>query len=132
MKYLTLTFLIAMTMIIRAGEHDQRQASRILRAIAEVESGNKDIGKHPDGVSYGKYGVTMAAVNELKRLGILSPNVQEDWLLIPETNELVARLYLNLMYRRTKCWWKAVKKYHGAGNDAENEQYVRKVWRAIK
>ena len=128
MKHLILTLTIIMTMTIRATEIDRAQLSRVMRAIAQVESSNRDIGVHPDGVSYGKYGVTAIAMKELQRLEILSPNMQKEWLLIPETNEIAARQYLMLMFNRHgKCWYKAVGWYHG-GDANQREEYANKVY----
>ena len=118
--------------IIRPGDDDNAICEKMLKAIGQVESNGKELNRHPDGVSFGQYGVTMMAVRELQRVGTLSPNFQEKWLERPEVNRNVAKMYLMLMYRRAKCWWNAVKRYHGATDDSENERYVKKVWGAIK
>ena len=117
--------------VIRAGDDDPQMLEKVLAAIAQIESNNRDIGVHSDGVSYGRYGITMMAVRELQRVGILDVSFNKAWLKIPEQNEYIAKLYLREMYRRTKSWYKAVKRYHGASDDDENERYAqraRNIW----
>ena len=68
---------------------------QVLDAIAYVESGNKAIGVHPDGVSFGRHGVTYGAVKELRRVNILKTiwvDLRED-----RANRRIAAKYLELM-----------------------------------
>ena len=131
MKILPLTFFIIMTaMVLRAGQSDPQMTERILSAIAKIESGNRNLGIHSDGVSYGKYGVTMIAVRELQRNHILAAHISEKDLLIPMTNELAAREYLKLMYKKYKCWYKAAGAYHSQQPE-KRDAYAKKVFDII-
>ena len=112
----------AQTAVKRPGDDDNVMCRRVLEAIGQVESGGKNIGVHPDGVSYGKYGVTMIAVREL--------HFREEGLKDPEENKFIARLYLQEMYRRHKCWFKATGFYHGGSREARDE-YALKVFGII-
>jgi hypothetical protein len=89
--------------------------------IALIESGNKDIGKHPDGMSWGRYGITVAAVRELARVGDVSNATmaaiakEPQKLADPALNEQYAYLYLRLCYDEHHCtnWVDAAGWYHG-------------------
>ena len=120
----------ATTKVLHPGEDDPRMLEKLLIEIARVESGGKNIGVHSDGVSYGKYGVTMIAVRELQRVGIVDNNFRESWLKLPEQNEYIARLYLQEMYRRHKSWYLAVGYYHG-GDKRARVRYAERVYESF-
>jgi hypothetical protein len=96
----------------------------VLRAIAMVETGDRDIGLHPDGVTYGRYGVTYMAVRELQRLRRLEDGEVD--LRNPATNRRVASLYLQYLKERYGSWWEAVRHYN-----PRSGSYARKVWAAM-
>lgn len=110
---------------------DELMLAKVLRAIAQVESGGKAVGIHPDGTSHGTHGITTTACRELIRLNKLSEIPDSATLAVPETNERLARLYLTAMYldnaRGGHSWWLAVGWYHG-GDRKEREAYAAKVW----
>lgn len=93
----------------------------VLHGIQMVESGGRDIGLHPDGVTYGRYGVTYLAVRELQRLRLVTDakvNLRD-----PATNKRMAELYLVHLHRRYGSWWEAVRHYN-----PRSPGYARKVW----
>ena len=100
----------------------QRDVESILSGIAMVESSNRDLGVHPDGVSYGKYGVTYMAVTELKRVKLLPEQMVID-LCDPIQNELCATKYFILLVSRFGGYDEALK--HWNYND---KQYSDKVY----
>ena len=70
----------------------------VIDAIGQVESGNRDLNRHADGQSYGRYGITQIAVNELIRSGIIAGCKYD--LTDPNVNREMAEKYLSLMYVR--------------------------------
>ena len=96
----------------------------ILYGIAMVETRNRDVGLHDDGVSYGRYGITNQAVRELQRVGHLEQGRYN--LIDPDTNRQIAILYLRHLKDRYGSWWKATEMYNPRG-----QNYARKVWAAI-
>jgi|GEM_PF-6314358 len=106
--------------------------ANILHAIAHVESKDRDIDAHEDGVSFGRYGVTQRAVAELIRVGHLMDIGIEYDLADPTVNASVAKAYLLLMFERAGgSWWNACEKYHGSLVKGANEAYAAKVWAAM-
>lgn len=97
------------------------ELSDILYAVGIVESNGRDIGLHPDGVTYGRYGITYMAVNELHRVGWISTRRVN--LRNPATNRTIAVLYLRYLKKRYGSWWSAVKHYNPRSN-----HYARKIW----
>ena len=89
-----------------------------------VETGNRDIGLHPDGVTYGRYGVTYMAVRELRRIKWIG-KARVD-LRRPHENKRIASLYLQYLEQRYGSWWEAVRHYNPRSNS-----YARKVWAAM-
>lgn len=96
----------------------------VMEGIELVESGGKDIGRHPDGVTFGRYGVTYMAVRELRRLRIIDDTDVD--LMVPEANARIARLYLQHLKQRYGSWWEAVVHYN-----PRSRSYARRVWAAI-
>ena len=122
-------------MTVRAGEFDGAVLNTMLKGIAMVESNccdfpNKGNALHKDGKSYGRYGVTKAALKELQRLHRVPSDWKEIDLRSPGVNYTVAREYLQLMYERNKSWWKSVGWYHG-GNRKRREEYSSKVFKYV-
>ena len=101
----------------------------VLEAIAQVESSNRALGIHPDGVSYGRYGVTRIALRELGKTIDISEHLDltVDWI-----NRYCAWEYLRLMYTRHKCasWVEAAGWYHG-GDATNRAAYVQKIIAAM-
>lgn len=93
----------------------------VLHGIQMVESSGRDIGRHPDGVTYGRYGVTYMAVKELRRLGRIDGRPVD--LVNPATNKRIATLYLKYLKQRYGSWWRAVEHYNPGSST-----YARKVW----
>jgi hypothetical protein len=96
----------------------------VMHGIAIVETGDRDIGLHPDGVTYGRYGVTYMAVRELQRLKWIDGtrvNLRE-----PAVNRRIASLYLKYLRKRYGSWWEAVRHYN-----PRSGSYARKVWAAM-
>lgn len=110
---------------------DDAMLAKVLKAIAQVESGGRDVEVHADGISHGRYGITMMACRELLRIGKLSAVPDPEDLDVPETCERLARLYLIALYqddaRGGQSWWLTVCYYHG-GNRTDREAYAAKVW----
>ncbi|NLF40952.1 lytic transglycosylase domain-containing protein [bacterium] len=105
---------------------------RVLASIGQVESGGRDLGVHPDGASWGRYGVTHAALEELIRVGRWHTPAEQTDLSDPAINETVATEYLLLMYERNgHSWREAVGWYHGAASWAARDAYARKVWQNL-
>jgi hypothetical protein len=109
---------------------DDAMCAKMLRGIAQVESKDKDIGLHADGVSHGRYGVTQVSVDELVRVKMLDRRDLD--LDDPTVNAMVARLYLLVQFERAGgSWWNAVEKYHGNRDKTANSSYAAKVWAAM-
>jgi hypothetical protein len=77
----------------------QWTAEQVLASIADKESSDSDVVQHPDGVSFKKYGLTYASVQESHSKGKLS------WCKHPremnDSEQLEAALaYLSLMKER--------------------------------
>jgi len=102
---------------------------RVLWAIGEVESGNKDIGLHPDNISYGRYGVTSIAAEELHRLGLIKLRSSYK---NPVGNHFAAHEYLMLMARRhnVQNWLLAAGYYHSSTPDLR-EAYMLRIRKAL-
>ena len=98
-KPILLSVILVMTALGDTMQAEVDMVGVFMDAIAEVESGGRDIGRHADGISVGKYGVTAFAVAELRRVGVLPPVPVID-LFNPHDNALVAREYLLLMLKR--------------------------------
>lgn len=130
MKSVILAGVMAMTAVpaIVSAAPDDTTLQKMLEAIAQVESGGRDIGVHPDGASWGRYGVTYVALDELIRLGRWhTPAAQTD-LADPVINMTVATEYLLLMYERHgSSWYAAVGWYHG-GTWLARDEYAQRVW----
>jgi hypothetical protein len=113
--------------------------TNVLAGIAMVESGGRDMGVHPDGVSYGRYGLTLVAVRELERCGDVSREelrmleANPAQLAAPDRNARLAWLYLRVMYEQHACgsWIEAAGWYHG-GNAERRRAYADRVRRAMK
>jgi len=101
----------------------------ILWAIAEVESGNKDIGLHPDKISYGRYGITKLAATELWRYGKITDLNSYKTV---EGNKFAANEYLMLMARRhnVQNWLLAAGYYHSSTPDLR-EAYMLRIRKAL-
>ena len=109
---------------------DDAMCAKMLRGIAHVESKDKDIGLHADGLSFGRYGVTQVAVDELVRVKMLDRRDVD--LADPTINAMVARLYLLLQFERAGgSWWNSVERYHGNSDKSANSAYAAKVWAAM-
>ena len=108
---------------------EPHMVEHILGAIAQIESGGQDIGVHPDGVSYGRYGVTtQGALAECIRMGVIPGVVASYDLSDPAHNARVARAYLLLMYERHgHSWFRATGWYHG-GNVSARDDYAARVF----
>jgi len=127
-KPILLSVILVMTALGDTMQAEVDMVGVFMDAIAEVESGGRDIGRHADGISVGKYGVTAFAVAELRRVGVLPPVPVID-LFNPHDNALVAREYLLLMLKRHGyCWGRALGAYHGGSEKAQDE-YATKVFR---
>jgi len=103
---------------------------RVLWAIGQVESGGKDIGLHPDKISYGRYGVTSIAAKELYRLGLVSVlNGYKN----PVGNHFAAHEYLMLMARRhnVQNWLLAAGYYHSSTPDVR-EAYMLRIRKKLE
>lgn len=98
----------------------------IINAIGQVESRGTDIGVHPDGVSYGRYGMTQIAIRELKRVGIIDEDDVID-LTDPKQNRTCAKQYLILLKSRYGTWELAVA--HWNYND---KNYLNKILDVIE
>ena len=96
----------------------------VLYGIQMVETGGRDIGQHPDGVTFGRYGVTYMAVRELQRINWID-DADVD-LNNPATNRHIATLYIRYLKKRYGSWWEAVRHYN-----PRSGSYARKVWAAI-
>lgn len=116
--------------VIRPKDNDPVLLSQFLCAIGFVESGNKNIGIHNDGESYGKYGVTKYAVNELKRVKLIPIDFRTALIKLPFYNKLIAEKYLNLLFHRCGSWYKAVGMYHG-GDKKRRNAYADKVFNYV-
>lgn len=109
---------------------DAAMCAKMLRGIAHVESKDRDLGKHEDGVSFGRYGVTQLAVDELVRVKMLDRRDVD--LSDPTVNAMLARLYILLQFERAGgSWWNAVERYHGNADRTANSSYAAKVWAAM-
>jgi hypothetical protein len=127
-------------------------ADDVLYGIRWVESRDgqrKDIYPHPDGSSWGVYGVTHWAVLALDENGVLTFDqagrailtiddfrfVCAEWdnLANPAFNCAAAEAYLMLMKKLHKCknWIEAAGWYHG-GDQNEREEYMEEVEKAIR
>ena len=103
---------------------------QVLWAIGEVESGNKDIGLHPDLISYGRYGVSSIAAEELHRLGLIRfRNSYKN----PTGNRFAAHEYLMLMARRhnVQNWLLAAGYYHSTTPDLR-EAYMLRIRKKLE
>jgi len=107
-----------------------REFNAVLKAISFVESTDRDLGVHPDGVSYGRYGVTKKAVRELSKTIDISDGID---LTNPKANEYAAWEYLRLMHTRHKCtnWIEAAGFYHG-GSESNRAVYIEKITKALE
>jgi len=115
-------------MVLSGKDVDPVMLVKVMKAISLVESGGKDLEVHPDGYSFGRYGVTRIAVAELIRLKKL-PDREYD-LTNPDINKTVAMKYLVLMYERYGTWWVAVGRYHGGGSK-RREEYAARVFELV-
>ena len=126
-KLIILTILLAST-ICYAREFTKQE---VLKAIAEIESGNKAIGRHTDGVSYGRYGMTYVAIAELKRIGIIPKfvkyDLRNDW-----ENRKAASLYLKYCKERFKCSWIIAGSYYHSFTKSKREKYLKKIKNKLK
>jgi len=114
---------------------------KAMRGIALVESGGHDMGIHKDGVSWGKYGVTMTAVAQLSKLGLIS---QEEFMEVQQSPKMIAEPERNERYARHYMSWQyvshmkhdgsdrsfAVGRYHG-GNEKRQGKYIERVVDAL-
>jgi hypothetical protein len=117
-------WLAALVLLCSASQARAIDLDDVMHGIQMVETGGRDIGLHPDGVTYGRYGVTYMAVKELQRIKwIDSSNVD---LSDPATNKRIATLYITYLKDRYGSWWEAVKHYN-----PRSSSYARKVWAAI-
>lgn len=98
----------------------------ILYAISQIESDGVDIGEHSDGVSYGRYGVTHIAVDELKRNGLIPMDEVID-LTDPIQNRICATQYLILLSSKHDGWKETIR--HWNYNDPE---YYNKILTVIE
>lgn len=90
----------------------------ILLQIMCVESGGKTEGFHPDGKSYGYFGLTKAACEDI---GVEFPP------RMPTDEYNAAKKYLVLLMDRHDCdILTAVGWYHG-GNEERREAYIEKI-----
>lgn len=97
----------------------QYTIDQVIAAIADKESGGIEIGVHPDGSSYGKYGLTAMAVqecvNEHKLIAFKHPKDMS----VSEQREAI-EAYLTIMHERFKCpSWVAASGYYHRSNDHE-------------
>ena len=127
MKYKLILLVIAITSLIALCDYS---CDDVLKAIAIVESSNRAIGMHPDGASYGRYGVTKIAVRELSKTIDISEGIdlKVDWI-----NKYVAWEYLRLMYNRHGCtnWVEAAGWYHG-GDLSNRAVYIEKITKELE
>ena len=119
-------------LLVKPSADEPAMLTKILSAIAEIESGSNDYpnngkARHKDKVSWGRYGVTMTAVRELQRNDLIDCHFHEKWLANPATNEIAAAEYLKLMFRKYKCWYKAAGAYHSQTVEFRDE-YAYKVF----
>lgn len=120
--------------VVSPSATDRAAFKRAMTALALAESHNKDCGLHPDGVSWGKFGITLTAVAQLRTKRKISE--LEHWLAeqhpsrlaAPVRNERYARLYFALMLdkvpaeKRTGEYLPHIGLYHG-GNAARMDRY---------
>ncbi len=127
MKTKLILLVITITTAIALSDYS---CNDVLKAIAVVESSNRDLGVHPDGKSYGRYGVTKIAVRELQKTIDISESID---LTYPKANEHAAREYLRLMYNRHKCtnWVQAAGWYHGGG-ESNRAAYIERIIKALE
>ena len=129
MKAKTIIFTILLTSVIWSAETPTR--SEVLKAIAEIESGNKATGRHKDGVSYGRYGMTYKAIAELKRVGII-PKYEKYDLTNDWENRKAARLYLKYCKDRFKCSWRIAGGYYHSFTKSKRKKYLKKIKEKLK
>ena len=108
-----------------ATQHEEARLdrARAILGIALQESGNRKIGIHRDGMSYGRMGVTFVAVRYLWQHGLVGnkeyKSICKNRMLIASDSENIryAGLYLDAMQRlsgdATGEYCRAVGKYHG-------------------
>lgn len=91
----------------------------VLAHIMIVESGGQKLGMHPDGASYGLFGLTEVACVEVGEK--FPPETPRDELR-------TAKAYLEKVSERFKCpdYWEAAGFYHGGGKE-RREEYCKKL-----
>jgi hypothetical protein len=91
----------------------------VLAHIMIVESGGVKVGIHPDGCSYGLFGLTEVACVEVGEP--FPPETPRDELR-------TAKAYLEKVNERFKCpnYWEAAGFYHGGGKE-RREEYCKKL-----
>jgi hypothetical protein len=132
-----------MTARVELAKSDVVTFEKVYAAILEHEPRGMDNpdGVHPDGVSWGRSGVTRMASDRLveewergERVGALPPGDYD--LADPAVNELVGREYLRLGLRKRGHLWGAVEFYHGdkPGTRAPKgkQTYAETVWSGLK
>ena len=91
----------------------------VLAHIMVVESGGQKLGMHPDGASYGLFGLTEVACVDVGEK--FPPETPRDELR-------TAKKYLETVNERFKCsdYWEAAGFYHG-GNEERRAEYRKKL-----
>jgi len=125
-----LKIIILLTVMANSITIPDYTCTQVLKAIACVESSDKAIGTHPDGVSIGRHGVTRIAIRELSKTIDISENIdlKVDWI-----NEYCAWEYLRLMYERHECtnWIEAAGWYHG-GSASNRAEYIERIKKSLE
>ncbi|MFA6284923.1 MAG: transglycosylase SLT domain-containing protein [Parcubacteria group bacterium] len=92
------------------------EAEKVFQGIVMVESGDKEIGVHPDGVSHGPAGLTLPALKDVHRL-VCNSSEKLDYQAIlknPVESRKFAKLYyLEMVHRFGDVKTAAIAYHHG-------------------
>jgi len=142
MKILLLTIIILIISTIIYGAKNMEDNSekyndveKILDAIKTVESrGAKQLYPHPDGVSYGYYGLTESAVLDLiiyKKVSIKEKIIEALQIYSETLQKFLAYKYLELMKERYNCTWLEAAGYYHGGDAERRNKYIQKIKRNL-